>query len=97
MRVLTLILILLALLTVTWASGRFERALDQFTQTAKELTVPEPVNPDDVLTTTWTDWEGLDRKVVSNRKSGETDTAFVARHGGLVDVAKAAWPLTEPQ
>ncbi len=97
MRLTTLIFILIALLATVWASGRVEKASDQLTAALEELNVPEPTNPEDVLTTTWTDWQGLARKVVSNRKATEDDEDFVARHGGLVDTALAAWPLTEPE
>lgn len=43
------------------------------------------------LTSEWNSG-GISRKVETERNSGETDEAFVARHASLERAALAAWP-----
>lgn len=82
---------------IFWTNYKLEQKADRLTHAIEKATMPTTTQPDpDTLRTTWTDHQGLNREVITQRYTGENNPEFVARHDALVATALESWPIEAP-
>lgn len=67
---------------------QYDRLVDQLDRMEQE--------EEKVMTSTWTDWEGIGRSVTTPRVNNEEHSTWLNRHDGELEAAMNRYPLVEP-